>query len=535
VKRAFFDFWDDKLARRCGFLEKTGGVNPVIEDMVYDSRAAREGALFFALPGAHTDGHAYIGAAIERGARIIVHQHKQSESRPDVLFVRVKDARRAMSPLSAAFYREPSRQMRVIGVTGTEGKSTTVSLIFQLLRLSGAQCGFISTVAYSTGGPEMPNPDHQTTPEAPQIHRCLAQMRRRGVEYAVLESSSHGLSARTARLADVAFDAAVMTNVTHEHLEFHGTWECYRDDKANLFRALDEELHAKQIAGEPRNVPAFGVVNARDESADFFRAATRRKVVSFDGWGGGKTRADYRIEALRSGAEGNAYSIIETASGARHQARDKLPGAFNAGNVLAALLAVSGITETPLAELCALVPRLRPVRGRMTAVLRGQPFEVIVDYAHTPSSFQTIFPPLRERLSASGGKIIALFGSAGERDTQKRAAQGAIAAAYADTLVLTDEDPRGEDPMAILEEIARGAAQKRQGETLFLIPPRGEAIRKAFALARPGDLVLLLGKGHENSIIYNKAGKSAVPYDEIAEAERALAEMGYLSIAAASL
>jgi UDP-N-acetylmuramoyl-L-alanyl-D-glutamate--2,6-diaminopimelate ligase len=209
--------------------------------------------------------------------------------------------------------------------------------------------------------------------------------------------------------------------------------------------------------------------------------------------------------------------------------RDNLPGTFNAGNVLASLLVVSGLTGIPVRELTPLCPKLLPVRGRMTSVDKGQNFEVLVDYAHTPSSFQTIFPPLRKRLDNPGKdgsrrRIISLFGSAGERDTQKRAEQGKIAAKYSDIIVLTDEDPRGEIPMDILDEIARGVYAEapslfKQGQNLFLIPDRPSAIRKAFSLAREGDLVLLLGKGHENTIIYKDR---VMPYDEIGEAEKAL-------------
>jgi UDP-N-acetylmuramoyl-L-alanyl-D-glutamate--2,6-diaminopimelate ligase len=193
------------------------------------------------------------------------------------------------------------------------------------------------------------------------------------------------------------------------------------------------------------------------------------------------------------------------------------------------LLVVSKLLSIPLRDLALLTPRLRPTRGRMTAIQKGQPFDVFVDYAHTPSSFEAIFPPLRERLHKSGGRLISLFGSAGERDTQKRREQGRIAALWSDIVILADEDPRGEIPMDILEEIARGCAANpklRRGEELFLIPDRKAAIRKAFSLARPGDMALLLGKGHENSIIY---AAETLPYDEIAEAEMALAELGWES------
>jgi UDP-N-acetylmuramoyl-L-alanyl-D-glutamate--2,6-diaminopimelate ligase len=224
---------------------------------------------------------------------------------------------------------------------------------------------------------------------------------------------------------------------------------------------------------------------------------------------------------------GNWSEALIRETGETVDIRDRLPGAFNAGNVLAGLLVVSKLLSIPVKDLAPLATQLKPVRGRMTAIQKGQPFDVFVDYAHTPSSFETIFPPLRERLGKNGGRIISLFGSAGERDTQKRPEQGRIAALWSDIVILADEDPRGEVPMDILEEIAQGCAANpklRRGEELFLIPDRKEAIRKAFSLARPGDLALLLGKGHENSIIY---AKETIAYDEIAEAEMALAEMGW--------
>ncbi|MDR2468525.1 MAG: UDP-N-acetylmuramoyl-L-alanyl-D-glutamate--2,6-diaminopimelate ligase [Spirochaetaceae bacterium] len=521
MERRFEDFWTMELAQSAGLIEKKGTVNPLVDKLVYDSREVVERTLFFALNGLHTDGHRFIDSAIDAGACVIVHETLLPQTRAGVIYLHVRSSRAAMSPIAAAFYGEPSRHLAVIGVTGTEGKSTTVYLIFQLLRLAGKKCGFISTVEFSVDGSEHPNPQHQTTPEASQIHRMLAEMLKNGLEYAVLESSSHGLSPRTGRLANVAFDVGVMTNVTHEHLEFHGTWECYRDDKANLFRALNAVNHTKIIAGSTKDIPAFGVVNAADPSARFFTAATTKPVIAFNTQGSNTDYpADFYIENLTGGAEGNSYKVV-SADG-QTLVRDELPGAFNAGNVLAALIVVSRLLNMPVHALCPLVSRLCPVRGRMTAIKCGQPFEVLVDYAHTPSSFEAIFPPLRRRLDATGGRIIALFGSAGERDTQKRPAQGAIASRWADIIVLCDEDPRGEDPLSILEDIAAGITGKNRGSSLFLIPERSEAVRKACSLARPGDLVLLLGKGHENSIIYSRNGRQTIPYDEITEAEQAL-------------
>ncbi|MDA8424800.1 MAG: UDP-N-acetylmuramoyl-L-alanyl-D-glutamate--2,6-diaminopimelate ligase [Treponema sp.] len=498
-----------ELLGRIEVLEFRGKAEAAVRGLAYDSREVGPDFLFFALPGLHADGHRFIGNAVAAGASAVIHSEKLDSYDPRVSYARVADPRFAMSPVADDFYGHPSAGLTVVGVTGTEGKSTTVYLIYQLLRLAGRRAGFFSTVMSDTGGGERPNPEHQTTPEAPAVHRMLAEMRDAGMAFAVVEASSHGLSPRTNRLGDVAFDAGVMMNVTHEHLEFHGTWEQYRNDKANLFRALGREVSGSR--------PPFAVANADDPSFDYFKeAAGAVSVRSFSAAG---AESDLSAREIAVDAAGESFTILDHGSGLRPRARLELPGAFNVGNALAALLVVSGLTGMQVAELLPLLPRLRPVRGRMTAIDRGQSFEVIVDYAHTPSSFRTVFPPLRARVA---GKLICVFGSGGERDTEKRPQQGRIAADYFDIVVLADEDPRGEDPTALLEEIAAGCPERRRGLDLFIIPDRPTAIRAAFSLAGPGDLVALLGKGHENSIIY---ADRIVPYDEIAEAEKALDEL----------
>ncbi|MDR0601085.1 MAG: UDP-N-acetylmuramyl-tripeptide synthetase [Treponema sp.] len=494
------------------FAPGEGGTDPVVTGMAYDSRAVKPGDCYFALRGLHADGHDFIAGAVERGASVVVHEKEIPKGEQHgALFLRVPDARLLMSQFSAAFYGHPSRRLVVAGVTGTEGKSTTVYLIWQLLLLLGKKAGFFSTVSYSLGDGERPNPEHQTTPEAPEVQRLLFEMAENGAGYAVVEASSHGLSEKTGRLAGVHFDAAVMTNVAHEHLEFHGTWEQYRFDKANLFRAP---------GGKPAGgVEPFGVINADDGSAGYFAGAADRRIFTYSVGG---READLSLMAIESSPWGNWYEALIREDGTIADIRDQLPGAFNAGNVLAALLAVSHLLSLPVREIIPLASRLRPVRGRMTAVSGGQPFEVLVDFAHTPSSFAAVFPPLRGRIDKTGGRIISLFGSAGERDTKKRGEQGKIASDYSDIVILADEDPRGEVPMDILEEIAGGIQGRTRGKDLFLIPERPLAIRKALSLAGPGDLVLLLGKGHENSIIYEDG---PVPYDEIGETEKALGEL----------
>ncbi|MGP1490722.1 MAG: UDP-N-acetylmuramyl-tripeptide synthetase [Treponema sp.] len=544
------------------------GSDVSVSSLSYDSREILPGAAFFALPGIHTDGSVFIESAVAQGAAAVVHQNSLPVYREGVCYVQVPDVRAAMAAAAAAFFDEPSRELVTIGVTGTEGKTSTVDFIWQLLTLCGKKAGFSSTVSYSLGGAAIANPAHQTTPESVTVQERLARMRDNGCEYAVVESSSHGLSPRTARLLHVDFDAGVFMNVTQEHLEFHGTFEQYRYDKAHLFRALDTHDHGKKNG----TIPAFGVVNRQDPSAEYFIRATQQPVFGFSVVKGAAGACTHGVlhgstgEPANSGLPAAAVSVSAAAcdlstnslspaaaplrneagglcacnvreqDGALHftvsgsmqgkavsfEAVASVTGDFNVYNILAALITVHNLTGKPFDELVPLLWQLSPVKGRMCRVEEGQPFEVIIDYAHTPSSFQLIMPPISARVHAQGGKLIAVFGSGGERDTVKRPEQGRIAADYCDILILADEDPRGEDPVALLEMIAAGCPQKKRSEELFIIPNRPAAIRKAFSLAGAGDTVLLLGKGHENSII-GKDG--AVPYDEYTEACRAIKEL----------
>lgn len=568
MKKNLFDFIesiDYKIVCADGKTEAASAEteNPAIESLVFDSRDVQPNSLFFALPGTHTTGNVFVPAAVLSGAAAVVFQDEFDEkTREEIaaaveeraragnsvpVFLKVRDSRCSMAPVAAEFYDNPSKKLAVIGVTGTEGKSSTVSFVWQLLRLSGHTAGFISTVQYSLGGEALPNPQHTTTPEAPVIQKELYEMVQNGCEYAVIESSSHGLSRKLNRTGNVCYDCGIFMNVTLEHLEFHGTFEQYRDDKANLFRKLDEHSHEKCILGKNVAVPSFGIVNLEDASADYFIKATKQPVLGFttEGKAGKSAGEGADASALPAIPDGIPVLVARNIASARFgltfdmyepgavdensrplpnnvfHVKSRLPGAFNAYNLMAAIEVVSRMTNTEVGTVAALVEQLVPVKGRMTVIDKGQPFELIVDYAHTPSSFETIFPPLRHRCA---GRMIALFGSGGERDLKKRPLQGEIAAKFCDILVLADEDPRGEDSVELLKMIASGAEKegKRLGTDMFIIPSRPEAIRFAFKIAEKNDIVLLLGKAHENSIIYKD---KVVPYDEIAEAERALAEL----------
>ena len=555
--------------------------NIPISSLVFDSREVKKDSLFFALPGTHVDGNLYIPQAIKNGANAVVYQGTLSKDLQKEIakviveraidneidaygiekekfapvLIKVEDSRFAMAPVSDRFYDSPSSRLIVIGVTGTEGKSSTVSFIWQLLRLCGEKAGFISTVEYSFGGEALANPQHQTTPEAPIIQHHLNEMLMNGCKYAVVETSSHGLSKKLNRCGNILFDCGVFMNVTLEHLEFHKNFETYKSDKANLFRALDAHNHIKTIAGENKKIPSIGIVNLEDESAIYFANATKQKVFGFTSLGkAGKTATenstniqlpeipenfpfmtaknivststgiDFTIEANceKSNQKESEKIILENSDKkVSFEVQANLPGAFNAYNLMASIMAVSSVTNLSFEEVAKKCANLLPIKGRMTVIDEGQPFEVIVDYAHTPSSFEAIFPPIRKRCK---GRMFALFGSGGERDLTKRPLQGQIAAKYCDFVFLADEDPRGENPEELLNMIAEGAVKEGKvlNKDLFVIPDRPKAIRKAFSMAQKDDIVLLLGKAHENSIIYKDF---VMPYDEISEAKKAIKEM----------
>lgn len=508
------------------------GNDVLVSGLEYDSRKVTKGSVFFALSGLHTDGEKYIESAIENGASAIVYENKLARFRNGICYLKVKNARKAMSHISARFYDKPSKNLQVIGVTGTEGKSSTVSFIWQMLNLLGKKAGYFSTVSYSYGSYdcEKKNPEHQTTPESTMVQRHLYEMLQNGCEYAVVEASSHGLSDRTARLADVDFDVAVFMNVSEEHLEFHKTFENYRSDKANLFRKLDENNHIKN----GQRVKSFGVVNLDDSSAEYFSHETKKNIYGFttnyDKNGFAKCLSyvlsakntsentaglDFQFSEIKS-FEDVSLQIKE------YMANTKLAGSFNVKNILASLITVSKSTGTEISKILSILPKIKSISGRMFYVNEGQSFSVLIDYAHTPTSFEVIMPSQAKKAHSNGKKLIAVFGSGGERDTKKRPEQGRVASKYCDIIILTDEDPRKEGSMPILNMIAEGVKGKKINETLFLISDRKKAIRKAFSLSCPGDIVLLLGKGHENTIIFDD---DVMPYDEESEARQALKEL----------
>lgn len=393
----------------------------------------------------------------------------------------------------------PSRGLKVIGVTGTNGKTTTSFMIHRMLHEAGYKVGLMSTVAYGVGGDIKPQMHHMTNVSVPEMMRRLKWMKRQGAEWLVLETTSHALAQH--RVWGVPYSVAVMTNVTHEHLAYHRTFERYVAAKARLFKQADRNRKGLRA----------GVINAEDPSADIFAAAISNPLTY------GVKKGDLRATDISLKSDGVSYRT--DIGGKTYAIRCRLPGSFNVYNSLAAVATghILGLSEEQVERGIA---ALEGVEGRMTRVDEGQDFTVIVDYAHSPDSFEKLFKDIRP---VTKGRLIVLFGSLGGGDVGKRAIQGRLAGEYADAVVITQEDDRKEDGLEIMEQIADGAgkAGKKLGKDLFLVHDRTEAINFAVGRARKDDMVLLLGKGHEKTI---EDADGEHPWDEIAVARKALQE-----------
>jgi len=477
------------------------GTDPEVTRVDYDSRCCVPGSLFVAVAGFRADGHRYSADAVRRGAvAVVAERAPHPRPRASAPLIIVSDSRVALSALAAALYERPSARLRVVGVTGTDGKTTTVSLIWSAWRAADIVAGATSTIEWRIGDTVTANSSRQTTLEAPDLHERLATMRDAGCTHAVLEVSSHGLELH--RVDDVDFAAAVYTRVTSEHLELHGDRDAYLAAKARLlsYASAHEEGVAVLDADDEFAFPTLGAI-----------PVARRLTYS----AAGRPSADVTAGNVRAGPDGVQFDA-RTPWG-RGSVGLRLTGTFNVANALAALAAACA-TGASFDAAVRGVESLERVSGRMERIALGQPFDVVVDYAHTAESLQTVLLELR---ASTRGRLWVVFGSAGERDTEKRAAMGTVAARLADVAVITDEDPRQEDRLVILEQIAAGAtaAGGRRGDDVVVIPDRAEAITHAVRYAAPGDTVLCAGKGHERSLI---VGTTAFPWDERAVAEAAI-------------
>lgn len=481
----------------------------LINGISADSRRIQPGYLFVACPGEQVDGHRFIPQAIANGANAVI--GSQALEGLGVPYFQVKDCRLALAQVAAAFYGFPARKLVMIGVTGTDGKTTTASLIYQVLLAAGCKPGIVSTVSAQIGEKVLDTGFHVTTPDAPEVQAFLAEMVASGLSHAILEATSHGLA--QSRVAACDFDIGVVTNITHEHLDYHGTFEAYREAKGRLFASLTES------AVKDMHPPRLGVLNRDDSSFEYLDRITRVSKVSY----GLQEQAEVRAVQIEDTAEGLEFRVIgiNIEDGPfDFPVKTFLAGRYNVYNCLAAAAVGLFALELAPGTVQAGIAALPGIPGRMERIDLGQDFTAIVDFAHTPNALSRALEAAR---MMTNGRLIAVFGSAGLRDREKRRLMAEVSADLADLTVLTAEDPRTESLETILDEMAVAMLRRGgvEGKTFWKVPDRREALRYAVRLARQGDLLISCGKGHEQSMCF---GETEYLWDDRIALRAALAE-----------
>jgi UDP-N-acetylmuramoyl-L-alanyl-D-glutamate--2,6-diaminopimelate ligase len=475
----------EALIRALGPSEVTEARPVEIGDLAYGTRAVTPGALFFCVPGARVDGHELAWEAIERGAVALVVERELDVGVPQLV---VADSRAAMAVAADAFFGEPTKELDVAGVTGTNGKTTTVFLLHAVLDEAGRRPGLVGTIEWIVGGERRPAPF--TTPEAIDLQRLFREMLDSGDRSAAIEASSHGAALK--RLDRVRFGALVFTNLSQDHLDLHGTMEDYFEAKRRLFTGAQ---------------PPPAAVNVDDEwgrrLADDLAEVHRAPLVTF----GLSEGADVRPEGLELSPGGSRFRA------AGMEIETPLRGIFNVENVLGAV-AAGLLLDLDEKAIAAGIARVAEVAGRFEAVDDGQPFAVIVDYSHTPDSLDTVLGAAR---GLGEGRVIVVFGAGGDRDRGKRPLMGKVAAERSDIAIVTSDNPRSEDPLAIIQDVLQGA-----GVDVEIDPDRRGAIHRAIGLAQPGDVVVIAGKGHEQG---QEIDGVVHPFDDRVVAREALAEL----------
>jgi len=470
----------------------TGSLDRAVESIAYDSRRVQRNSMFVALRGEKVDGHNFVGPALEKGASVIVVERE--EVCPRATCIIVENTRTALADLAVAFYENPARKLKLAGVTGTNGKTTTTFLIKHICEKAGLRCGLLGTVRYEIG--ERILPAVRTTPESLDVQDLLAQMRNAGCKAAALEVSSHALVQE--RVRGIEWDVAVFTNLTQDHLDFHGTMDAYFEAKATLFTGL---------AAQKFKTKAAAVINIDDRYGERLleRIGRERPVITY----GSGVRADFRMSSYRP--EFGLTSFQLDARGKTYLVRAPLIGRFNVANATAALAAASSL-GVGLREAIASLAQSPQVPGRLEAVPARRQFQVFVDYAHTPDALLNVVKTLRE---LEPRRLIVVFGCGGDRDRQKRPLMARVCDQFADFSIITSDNPRKEDPDAIIAEAEKGFRSDHYEK----IPDRAQAISRAISLAEPRDIVLIAGKGHET---YQEFADHTVPFDDVQVARRAI-------------
>jgi UDP-N-acetylmuramoyl-L-alanyl-D-glutamate--2,6-diaminopimelate ligase len=481
------------------------GEDVAIRGVEYDSRRVQPGSLFVAMRGEATDGNRYIEQAVARGAVAVITDsaaayEATADGPMEVALAEVRHGRRALAIVAANVFGHPERKIRLSGVTGTNGKTTTAFLLEQLLRAAGRSTALIGTIEYRIAGDVRPAP--HTTPESRDLLALLAEGVERGVTEGVMEVSSHALE--QGRVWGVPYDVAIFTNLTQDHLDYHGTMEAYFAAKRKLFD------------GSQGQAPRVAVLNAEDDTEAVLAAtayAACSEICTY-----GIARGDFHARDIAMRPNGMSFTLVSPSGEAAIDAA--LTGRVNVLNLLAASAAAlaRGVT---LEEIAEAAPKLHAVPGRFEAVDAGQPFTVVVDYAHTDDALRNVLALARDLVSAKQGRVLTVFGCGGDRDRTKRPRMGRAAAEASEIVIVTSDNPRSEDPRAIIDEILPGTTLPTMGlpATVEVEPDRAKAIALAMTKARAGDIVVIAGKGHEKT---QTIGKQVLPFDDVAVARQAL-------------
>ncbi|MFQ5520538.1 MAG: UDP-N-acetylmuramoyl-L-alanyl-D-glutamate--2,6-diaminopimelate ligase [Candidatus Methylomirabilia bacterium] len=494
----------DRVISTQGLLDKLeaktvlGRLPASLSGLTSDSRRAKAGEMFVAVPGFREDGRRFIAEAISRGAAVVLTEGDDPLPGSDTARVLVPSAREALAQLADAYFGHPSGPLLLVGITGTNGKTTTAYLVEALLRAAGLKTGVLGTIQYRVGNHAVPA--GQTTPEALDLQALLARMVEEGVRGVAMEVSSHALALR--RVDGIDFDVAVFTNLTQDHLDFHRSLEAYRQAKARFFTLLAASKKARRCA----------VINVDDPAAPSMVAGLSLPTVTV----GLSPTAQVRPSTFSAGLDGITMDV-ETPRG-RATVRSRLVAEHNVMNLLTAMGVGVALRLDPDAAASAL-GSVAAVPGRFERVEAGQPFLVVVDYAHTPDALERVLASARK---LTGGRLAVVFGCGGDRDRGKRPIMGEIAARGSDRAWITSDNPRSEDPDAIIKEIVRGVSRVWPEPSRYaMIADRGAAIREALVWARPGDTVVIAGKGHET---YQIVDSEVFPFDDRAVARQILAE-----------
>ena len=469
----------------------SGTTSRMINAICFDSREVGMDDAFVAVRGIHTDGHGYIDQAIAAGANTIICEAMPPALVNEIAYVEVEDAQRALAIMASNFYNTPSRNLKLVGVTGTNGKTTVSSLLYQLFREAGYKVGLISTIRIMVDGESFPTT--HTTPDALLINRYLALMNEAGVEYCFMEVSSHGIAQK--RTEGLVFEGAVFTNLSHDHLDYHHTFAEYRDTKKKLFDDLPKR--------------AFALSNVDDKNGLVMLQNTRARKFTY----GLKTYADYRAQIMESQFSGQLLKVEE------QELWTKLIGQFNAYNILA-IYATADLLGLGKMEILRIISKLETVDGRFQYFISKKNITAIVDYAHTPDALKNVLDTINT-LRTENENVITVVGCGGDRDKSKRPVMGHIASAYSTKAIFTSDNPRSESAGAIIEEMEAGV-EPGNYKKILSVENRRQAIRTACQLAVANDIILVAGKGHET---YQESQGKRVEFDDFKIVRELLAEL----------